>query len=328
MKKRVVLLTTLLVSSLCHAQDMGDDLVPKNKKGNEILPKAGDIGLGFNTVPFLNTILDVFDPTPSAAGGLIQYASANNQITGKYFLNAKTAVRARFGVNTISGSMRNQVQDAAAMFQASQGTADDIAAASLIRVEDKLTFSKNNIMISVGIEKRRGYRRLQGFYGAELGFGHSGSREKVSYGNAFSDAHNVYYTDDFNAMSTVVLAPTAPGRNGRVLETKHRGGLRIGLRGFIGVEYFIFTKISVAAEYGWGYSVATRRGAEVKTEVYSNGQNGPAVITEEADVDSRELLKGFSVDNNNGAAFSLNNTLNGNTALGGGAGALTLIFHF
>jgi hypothetical protein len=39
-------------------------------------------------------------------------------------------------------------------------------------------------------------------------------------------------------------------------------------------------------------------------------------------------LKGFSVDNNNGSIFSMNNTLGGNTALSGGAGALTLIFHF
>jgi hypothetical protein len=46
------------------------------------------------------------------------------------------------------------------------------------------------------------------------------------------------------------------------------------------------------------------------------------------DIDSSEKLKGFSVDNNNGSIFSMNNTLGGNTALSGGAGALTLIFHF
>jgi hypothetical protein len=62
--------------------------------------------------------------------------------------------------------------------------------------------------------------------------------------------------------------------------------------------------------------------------VYNNGQNGPTVFTEDVNTDSREVLKGFSVDNNNGSIFSMNNTLNGSTGLNGGAGALTLHFYF
>jgi hypothetical protein len=104
--------------------------------------------------------------------------------------------------------------------------------------------------------------------------------------------------------------------------------MRYGVRGFIGIEYFFFPKISIAAEYGWGYAITTRHGATSKQEVYNNGQNGPEVITETVDTDSREVLKGFSVDNNNGSIFSMNNTLGGNTSLSGGAGALTLLFHF
>jgi len=102
----------------------------------------------------------------------------------------------------------------------------------------------------------------------------------------------------------------------------------MGLRGFIGVEYFVFSKISIAAEYGWGWAFTTRSKATTKQEVYNNGQDGPAVIIEELNQDSNERSKGFSVDNNNNNPFSLNNTLNGNTNLAGGAGALTLIFHF
>jgi hypothetical protein len=49
---------------------------------------------------------------------------------------------------------------------------------------------------------------------------------------------------------------------------------------------------------------------------------------EEVDVDASSNTRGFSVDNNNGNAFSMNNTAIGATSLSGGAGALTLYFHF
>lgn len=334
MKKTVLIAATLFASVLVQAQETAtssEEQVPKNKKGNEILPKKGDIALGFNTIPILDMFLGTLNrATPFAgAANVVQYTSnSNNQIVGKYYLDAKTAIRVRFGFNTLSGSVTNQVQDAEAMYKASLGTPDDIAAASLVRVDDKLKFTKNNVLFSVGYEKRRGYRRLQGFYGAELGIGHNGSKQEVSYGNAYSDLYEVQYTSNFNSFAVATQNPNNAGRSVRNLESKNRGGLRLGVRGFIGIEYFIFAKISIAAEYGWGYSITTRRGAKSKQEVYNRGQNGPEVFTEEVDVDSKEKLRGFSVDNNNGSIFSMNNTLGGNTALSGGAGALTLLFHF
>jgi hypothetical protein len=333
MKKNSLIVTALLSSMLLAAQEpaSGEDQVLKNKKGNEILPKKGDIALGFNTIPILDMFLGTLNrATPfSGSGNIVQYNSnTNNQITGKYFLDAKTAIRVRFGINTLSGSVTNQVQDAEALYKATLGTADDIAAASLLKVDDKLTFSKNNILLSVGYEKRRGYRRLQGFYGAELGIGNTGSRQAVTYGNAFSDQYAVEFTNNFNSLGVTTNIPTNPGRTTRTLESKNRGGIRVGLRGFVGIEYFIFAKISIAAEYGWGYAITTRRAAKSEREVYNNGQNGPSVFNETVEVDSKETLRGFAVDNNSGSIFSLNNTLGGNTALNGGAGSLTLLFHF
>ncbi len=333
MKKSILLLAAVCtlghVSAQESAESMGDDLVPKNKRGNEILPKQGDLALGFNTFPVLDLLFDAFKAGGATPSDMVQYSSSsNNQVTGKYFLDAKTALRVRFGINTLAGSVTSPVQDAIVMRDASMGTADDVAAASLVKVDDKLNFSKNNIMLAAGLEKRRGYRRLQGFYGAELGFGITSAKEKATYGNAFSDQYEVEYTSDFNSLSTSLQQPVAAGRSQRNLEVRHRGGFRVGLRGFVGIEYFVFAKISVAAEYGWGYSVATRRSQEITREVYNNGQDGPAVFKEDVKLDSKEVIHGFAVDNNNGQAFSLNNTLNGNTALMGGAGALTLLFHF
>ena len=301
-----------------------------NKKGHEILPKKGDIGLGFNMVPILDFFMSAFKPgMNSGSSNMVQYTSnSNNQITGKFFLSAKTAIRARFGFNTLSGILTNRVQDANALYTASFGTADDIAKAKLMKVDDRLNFTKTNWMISIGIEKRRGYRRLQGFYGAEFGIGNTSSSQSAVYGNKFSDLYPVDFTSDFNTNAVATQSPTSSTPVARTLESRDRGGFRIGARGFIGIEYFIFAKISITAEYGWAYSITTQRAATSKQEVYTNGQNGPAVTTQNVNQDSRQVLYGFSVDNNNGSAFSMNNTLGGNTALSGGAGALTILFYF
>ncbi len=347
MKRKVLLAATLFSTALSFAQEKSEgnyctefpceDKV-LNKKGHAILPKEGDIALGFNAVPMLDLVFNSLryvsimgNSAPTAvnvAAPAVQYVQAsNNQIVGKYYLDAQTAIRARVGINTLSGSMINRVQDAEVMYQATLGTTQDIQAASLIRVEDKLKYSKSNIVFAAGYEKRRGYRRLQGFYGGEIGIGSTHAKQSVTYGNAFSDVYEVEYTTNFNTFATSVQGPTSP-RTVRNLSTRERGGFRFGLRGFIGVEYFVFPKISVSAEYGWGYSIATRRGFKSTQEVFVNGQNGPTVFIEETNQDNSERTKGFSVDNNNGTIFSMNNTLGGNTALSGGAGAITILFHF
>jgi hypothetical protein len=330
MSKKRITLVLLCAALAAGAQDMGTDTVPKNKKGNEILPKKGDIALGFNTIPLLDKLLGLLNQSSSGgASDLVQYTQgSNNQVVAKYFIAAKTAIRVRFGVNTVSGTIINRVQNAKAMYDASFGTKDDIAAASNMRVEDELSYDKGNFTLSAGMEFRRGYRRLQGFYGAELGFGQEGARQTISYGNAYSDLYKAEYTNfGGSSISTSTFNP-ANGRSSRDIETRYRGGFRLGLRAFIGVEYFVFAKISVAAEYGWGYSIATRRAATSTREVFNNGQNGPEVLRETVQDDSRQFTGGFAVDNNNGSFFSMSNTLIGNTALSGGAGALTILFHF
>ncbi len=342
MNKKVLIVATLITSMLSYAQEQKKedgshcvncpcDEVPLNKKGHEILPKAGDIAIGFNTIPVLDLFFSTLSRNPAynGAGNIVAYTNnTNNQIVGKYFLTAKSAIRVRFGINTLSGSMTNRVQDSKALYDASFGSQDDVNAAALVRVQDKTTFRKSNVMIAAGYEMRRGYRRLQGVFGGEVIFGGNSASQTTTYGNAFSDQYAVQYTNNFNSYATTNHNPTAPGRQVRNLSTDYRGGFRMGIRGFIGIEYFIFAKISIAAEYGWGWAFTTRGKQTVKQEVYNNGQNGPSVIIEDVNVDSNEKTRGFSVDNNNNNPFSMNNTLNGNTNVSGGAGALTVLFHF
>ena len=56
--------------------------------------------------------------------------------------------------------------------------------------------------------------------------------------------------------------------NNRILTSKLAGGFGLGIRAFAGVEYFIFPKISLGAEFGWGFGLQTTGEAETVTEIY------------------------------------------------------------
>ena len=55
MKKKLLISATLLLAIFAQAQEspLVDSSIIKNKRGVEILPKKGDICLGFNTIPIL-----------------------------------------------------------------------------------------------------------------------------------------------------------------------------------------------------------------------------------------------------------------------------------
>lgn len=344
MNKKVLIAASLLTTMMLQAQESGSgDEVIKNKKGNEILPKKGDIALGFNAIPMMDLVINAVKINQAGffnqSNNTNQYVTGGaSQIVGKYFLSAKTAVRAKIAVNTISGSITNRVQDSKAIYDANFGTQADIDAAAQLRVEDVYKFNKQNWLISGGYEMRRGYRRLQGYYGGEVAFGGNGNKEYFTYANDYSDKYVTHFTNpaggNFNGQ--IQHNPFQQGRQERALYNNYRGGFRFGLRGFVGVEYFVFAKISVAAEYGWGWSITTRTNRISTVEVFEQGANGLATVyNEERSNDSNEKTKGFSVDNNNGAnPFSMNNLTggngnsSGNGGVTGGTGAITILFHF
>lgn len=344
MNKRVLIVATLFTAMFANAQESGsgDDVV-KNKKGNEILPKAGDIALGFNAIPLMDVVTNQIRLNQGVGGfnsNANQYVQgASNMIVGKYFLTAKSAIRARIGINTISGSIVNRVQDSKAIYDASFGNAEEQELAQQKRVEDKYTFKKNNILITAGYEMRRGYRRLQGFYGGEIAFGGSGSNETFKYANDYSDLYETHYTQTGNNLfnNQTSHSPFSSGRQERVLYNSYRGGFRFGMRGFIGVEYFVFSKISIGGEFGWGWAYTTRTNRISTVEVFDNNGALAQVYNEERSTDTNEKTRGFSVDNNGnpaGSPFSMNNFTGGNNnsagqvGLSGGTGAITILFHF
>ncbi len=252
----------------------------KSKRGVYILPEGGDIALGFNAAPFFSYIGNMFNG--NAGNGLGTSFIRNNAIVGKYFLDENTAVRAefRFGIN----STTNQE------FVNQSGT--DLA--DNIFVTDKEMTTRNNFLLSLGYEMRRGYGRVQGYFGGMGQIQYGSVNTKYEYGNPITATYTMPATTNFTGNITPA---------GRVTEIRNLNDLTFGLRGFIGVEYFFAPKISIGAEFGWGPAYSVTVDGKVTEEYWT----GTELKEETIDIpkDSR-----FVLDTDN--AF----------------GSLFLIFHF
>ncbi|MBD81280.1 MAG: hypothetical protein CL840_20350 [Crocinitomicaceae bacterium] len=96
------------------------------------------------------------------------------------------------------------------------------------------------------MEKRRGWGRVQAFYGAGIFYQLTRSGEAYSYGNALSASNvNPTTTINFNNGSVAQVSD-------RVDYIRNSPTHGIGARLFVGVEYFFASRISIGGEFGWG----------------------------------------------------------------------------
>ncbi len=234
MKKNLFLVAALFAGSVAFAQttEIKDD------NGFVVTPQAGDWGLGFNASPLVNYVGNMFNGNTNNtlnAG----YVSPNQAIYGKYFKDENTAYRASVRLMTASGSQIMQVDT-------------NTVNSAPSYVEDKVKSSGAGVVLTLGLEKRKGHNKLQGYYGAEasITFGGPNAKMEYTYGAAL-DSINI-------ARGGAV--------NGRTLSTKGGATFGFGVRGFIGAEYFFAPKISIAAEYGWGLGLRKTAGTETVIE--------------------------------------------------------------
>ena len=169
--------------------------------------------------------------------------------------------------------------------------------------EDELKHSYNFIGLGAGIEMRRGKTRLQGYYGGQFMIMFGGSKDSYTYGNAFSTSDPTPTTTvDFNTGTTSNVSF-------RTTEMKSGTMMGLGLRGFIGAEYFILPKISLGAEYGWGLAFTSQGAGSSTTEAW----NGTGTTT-------------TTVDGGKSSSFAIDTD---NAAFGAGAsGSILVHFHF
>ncbi|AEA42336.1 hypothetical protein [Fluviicola taffensis] len=230
----------LFLASVANAQDEPI----KNKKGQVILPEAGDFGLGFNAVPVLTYIGNAFNGNlDNTSMGQNKFASmfGQNVIFGKYFLSPKNAIRIDFRFGLHSRTFKSDVFN-------------DLANSPDSLVVDKAKLLNQNYTLGAGYEWRLGKGRLQGVVGGSVFYTFASStRGKYEYGNAYADGLAAPTSTTWDNFGNILgSAPTGE----RITKMKGGNTWGVGARVFAGVEYFVAPKISIGAEFGWslGYS--------------------------------------------------------------------------
>jgi hypothetical protein len=295
MKKNILLVAAAFAFSTGFAQD---DATLKSKKGHVILPEAGDIAIGFDAVPMLNFGLNAVNiqvNTGQDANGLVDYQTGFNQVlVGKYYVDAATAYRAKLAINTSSVSSKT--------FGDNPLTPSSTDPENILLQTTKVSTSQ--YVFGGGLEMRRGHNRLQGFYGGELLIGLGGGSTKNTY--------EIKYDQTSQDSGYVSIGDS------RVLSSKNGLSIGFGLRGFVGAEYFVAPKVSIAAEYGWGLALVTTPRGKAETESWTDpdGDGKGEAKTKETEGNSSGRSFGFMVDNGRGSN------------LAGGTAMLSLLVHF
>jgi hypothetical protein len=300
MKKTIIAFAAILLGVNSYAQD--DKIY---------LPEAEDWAIGIDATPFLSYFGNFIGGADANTAPSWNFLTNNQTITGEYFVSESMAYRGslRLGFGSVSGSemVIDRAQDPGNI------TYPETAPAM---VENSFSNGFSNIGLSGGIEWRKGKGRLQGFYGGELGFAVSSSSASYTYGNELNQngTFNVDVDpgdDDINGSS---ITTDAFGNTARITEQKSGLTLGVGVRGFIGAEYFILPKLSIGGEFGWGLAFTTFGTSSVTYE--SEGING----------NGDEVSATFTDESSNGNTFGVD-TDNDNSVFGP-AGSLRLTFHF
>jgi len=261
-------------------------------------PESGDWAVGIDATPFLSYFGNFIGGNDGNAAPSWNFLTNNQTITGKYFAEDDMAYRGSLRIGFGSTS--------AAGMQVQTGAAAPTYPALPAMVEDTYSSGYTNIGLAGGLEWRKGSGRLQGYYGGELGISISSSSETYTYGNAVVAADGtIPASTDFGTNLT-----TDPyGFNARTLSTSSGTTFGLGLRGFIGAEYFVLPKLSIGGEFGWGLMfMSTGAGS---TEIESTDGTTVGTIVQEGTGSST-----FGLDTD------AMNTVFGN------AGSIRMTFHF
>lgn len=285
MKKSILAVAVLIGTSATFAQDL------TSKKGETILPEAGDWAISINATPLLGYVQGIFGSNGNAADNSWAFLNGNNTITGKYFVADDMAYRG--GINIGFNSTTEKAY-----------TADYLSTTGELVVDEKKT-SSSVIMLTGGMEWRKGSTRLQGFYGGEVGIGFGGgSNIDYTYGN-----------ERWDAAGTAGPASQNHAVDGAtdVININQKGGIMFGLRGFIGAEYFVLPKLAIGGEFGWGLGLSTT--GEGTSTVMRPNTDGD--IVEETD----QTVAG-------GSNFVLGTTNANANPFFGASSSLRITFHF
>ena len=273
--KKVLL--TLLLATMVSLVTMSQEII--SKKGEPFLPEQGDWALGIDVAPFFNYVGNIANGNDNNSSPTFQ-SNYPLQIFGKWFKEEKFAWRGRIrllGLNNATdvGYVRDDLNsDPSNPYK---------------QVEDQRKRNSMNTTLAFGMEWRKGKTRLQGFYGAELVLSFGSSKDSYTYGNAISDANVSPSTYNFGTN-------LYPNYGYRVTEINYGTTFFFGARPFIGVEYFLFPKISIGGEFGWSIGYSSSKPQEITSEYYDYTISGRNTNTEKS---GQYAKSQFKIDNDN-----------------------------
>lgn len=253
MKKFLTIIFIALISfSIGSAQ--GDTLI-RNKNGYPLLPEKGELAVGISMTPIFNYFGNFMHGNNATflapTANFAPFAAQPNAVFLKYFVADDAALR--FTLEFTSTSVTNSVyvQDDAAVINDPMSNA---------QVTDILTTMNRNYVVGFGYEKRRGSTRLQGVYGANLLLSYGNFKQNYQYGNPMSAANPLPTTNDYG---------TNLYNGGRVLNNYGGEQLGVGANVFMGVEYFILPKISIGAQFSYGFLLTKAKQAKFNYEYWN-----------------------------------------------------------
>jgi hypothetical protein len=291
-----------------------------NKKGEMYLPEAGDWAVAFDASPLFNYVGNMFNSSTAnnINNSFASFVGQNNTLVGKYFVDANTAYR---GIVRIGFGSNSWTHLTAQDVNAVSGTAPN-PTISGPTVNDKLSVSNHFIGLGAGMEKRKGKTRLQGYYGAELMFwlaSAPGGDSTMTYGNSWN-VTNYPLVHYYNFATKTANTPFGNPGDMRTISDDPGSIFGISLLGFVGVEYFIFPKISVGAEYTWGLNFWSQGQGSMQIETVYVPSGSPTP----PNADGTYTVKTggsshFGVDTGVNSIFGNSNA---------GTASINMIFHF
>ena len=275
------------------------------------IPEEDDWAIGIDATPFLDYFGNFIGGNDDNDAPTFNFITINQTIIGKYFVSSDMAYRGALRIGIGTGSEKRDVIDR------SINPSDYPAYPNLPNtVENKMSMNALNIGLSGGVEWRKGKGRLQGYYGGELGFMVSSESTKYRYGNELTlpGASNPVFVSNADSFGTDNVTTDPWGNNARLVESRSGTSFGIGLRGFIGVEYFILPKLSLGGEFGWG--LAFNSTGQSYQELESLNTSGGESVIGVVEMTGQSRTSSFGVDNDS------------NNTVFGPAGSLRLTFHF
>lgn len=264
-----------------------------SKKGEPVLPQKGDWALGVDASPLFRYAGNMFNGTLNNTAPTFDAPGTPFTIYGKYFDTDRSAYRAKMRIAYGSASRSNYV------------VKDESVPDPNVLVKDTRKNTSSTVSLAFGKEKRRGSGRVQGFYGVEGMVMLSTSKSVYTYGNPMSSTFNSpLTTTDFDTPTSVASAT-------RVIESKQGTTAGAGVRVFIGAEIFVFPKLSIGGEFGWGLGFTSQADGTTVSERWDTGNS---------DI-KRETGK-------TGGSKQFGIDAGVNSQLGMNSGFLTLMFHF